>query len=206
MRERGCLDRGPALTAWEDGGNAVLQVGSPLPTPQATQKRDRTAFVPSLPFPEGAVCWGSVARGGSRRGSLRGGCSDRRCDQRRGRPPVADHLLSCGGRAEALCAGCVAGRGTTPRRTAARRFATGTGPTTRTGTTGFGSLCFPARRSIAKANSAGRRTFPASGAGAVVGRSEAAGVRKGQPPSSPGSHTCSLAKTWVSPWRASGRV
>jgi hypothetical protein len=28
VRERGCLDRGRALTAWEDGGSAVLQAGS----------------------------------------------------------------------------------------------------------------------------------------------------------------------------------
>jgi hypothetical protein len=37
VRERGCVDRGPALTAWEDGGSAVLQVRSLRAGPRANR-------------------------------------------------------------------------------------------------------------------------------------------------------------------------
>ena len=64
------------------------------------------------------------------------------------------------GRVGTPSACCAAVRGTIRPRTVAVRSATGTGPTTGTGTTGSGSLWFPARGFTAVAVANGRHTFP----------------------------------------------
>ena len=51
VRERGCVDRGPALTAWEDGGSAVLQVRSLRAGPCANRPATHSNRHPRMSTP-----------------------------------------------------------------------------------------------------------------------------------------------------------